>query len=79
MPKGNRKKGIEMNADNYNKALDILALYMGMAVIAEMRTFENTAYISRLSGGMSIFAIVYGKDFDEVCRDVCEVYESKYC
>lgn len=70
---------MKVNADNYNKALDLLAFYTRMAVIAEARMPNNTAYISRLSGGMSIFGIVYGKDFGEVCRDVLEVYVSKYC
>lgn len=67
-----------MNTDNYNKALDQLALYWRRAVLAETGTPTHTRYIAKLVGGSSILAIVYDKGFDEVDRDVCEAYDSKY-
>lgn len=67
-----------MNADNYNKALDRLVHYRRMAVLAEPGTTERNAYVGKLAGGTTILAIVCDKDFDEVHRDECKVYDSKY-
>lgn len=67
-----------MNTDNYNKALDKLALYRRMAVLAERGTTERNAYVSKLDVGTSILAIACDKRFEEVYCDVREAYDSKY-
>lgn len=79
MPKGNRKKGNEMNTDNYNRAIDKLVFYRRMAVLAAGKvTPDYAAYVGKLSAGSSVLAIASGKDFDEVKSDVREAYDSKY-
>ena len=68
-----------MNIGNYNKALDQLALYRRMAVLAKSGTPEYTTYVSKLAAGSFILGIAFDMDFDAVHRDVCEAYDSKYC
>lgn len=68
-----------MNTVDYNRALDKLVFYRRMAVLAERGPPTYTSYINKLEAGISILAIVYDKDFDEVKFDVCEAYDLKYC
>ena len=67
-----------MNTDNYNTAIERLALYRHVAVLAGRGTPDCTAYIGKLTAGSSILAIASGKDFGVVSRDVCEAYAPKY-
>ena len=67
-----------MNTDNYNNAIDRLALYRHVAALAGRGTPDYTAYIGKLTAGSSILAIASGKGFGEVNRDVREAYDSKY-
>lgn len=68
-----------MNTDNYNYAIDRLAFYRRMAVLAAgTGTPSHSAYVCKLSAGSNIPAIASGKDSDEVDRDVREAYDSKY-
>lgn len=67
-----------MSTANYNKAIDRLVFYRRMADLAEKETTTYTTYIGKLEAGTSILGIVYDKYFDEVDRDVCEAYVSKY-
>lgn len=67
-----------MNTTNYNRAVDQLAFYKRMAVLARAGTPEYTSYIDKLAAGSCILGIVCDKDFDEVDLDVCEAYDSKY-
>lgn len=67
-----------MNSVNYNRAIEKLVFYRRMAAVAEMGTPTYTTYVGKLDGGITTLANVYDKDFDEVYRDVCEAYDSKY-
>ena len=79
MPKGNCKKGIEMNTDNYNKAIERLVFYRRMAVqLAGNKTPDYSTYVAKLSAGSYILGIAYDKDSDEVESDVRKAYDSKY-
>ena len=67
-----------MNIDSYNRAIDKLAFYTRMAVLAEKGTPAYTTYIDKLQAGISILSIAYDKSFDEVESDARKAYESKY-
>ena len=67
-----------MNTGNYNIAIGQLVFYRRMAVLAERGTPDYAAYVAKLDAGCTVLGIAYDKDFDAVCRDVCEAYASKY-
>ena len=68
-----------MNTDNYNKAIEQLAYYRRMVVLAKLGTPRRNAYVTQLHAGTSILAIACDKSFEEVYCDVRKAYESKYC
>ena len=67
-----------MNTDNYNKAIERLALYRRMAVNAGRGTPDYATYVAKLSAGSCILGIACGKDSGEVESDVRKAYDSKY-